>query len=70
MTAMTPMTPMTPHPISTYAAIGTICGGTAGVVHAIADGGSLVVALVLASLSGAIAGAGYGYVRLRRAARR
>ena len=63
---------MTPHPnpISTYAAIGTISGGTAGVVQAIAGGGSLVFALVLASLSGAIAGAGYGYAKLRRAARR
>ena len=61
---------MNPHPLSTYAAIGTICGGTAGVVQAIAGGGSLLFALVLASLSGAVAGAAYGYVKLRRAARR
>ena len=62
---------MKPHPISKYAAIGMICGGTAGVVQAIANGRSilLALALVLASLSGAIVGASYGYLKLRHAAR-
>ncbi|TMQ18739.1 MAG: hypothetical protein E6J90_19440 [Deltaproteobacteria bacterium] len=63
---------MKPHPISTYAAIGMICGGTAGVVQAVANGSSilLALALLLASLSGAIVGASYGYLKLRHAARR
>jgi ABC-type uncharacterized transport system permease subunit len=65
---------MKPHPvsISRYAAIGMICGGTAGVVQAIANGSTLLLALalVLASLSGAAAGASYGYLKLRRASKR
>lgn len=61
---------MNSHPISTYAVIGTICGGTAGVAQAIVLGSSPLFSLVLASLSGALAGAIYGYVKLWRAARR
>jgi len=58
------------NPLATYATIGTICGGTAGVAQAIVNGGSPLFALLLASLSGAAAGLSYGYVKLRRAARR
>lgn len=58
------------NPIATYATIGTICGGTAGVAQAIVIGGSPLCSLALASLSGAAAGALYGLVKLLRAARR
>jgi ABC-type uncharacterized transport system permease subunit len=61
---------MRKNPLSTYATIGTICGGTAGVAQAIVHGGSPLFALILASLSGAAAGAIYGYAKLRRAAKR
>ena len=61
---------MQPHPISTYATIGTICGGTAGVAQAILIGGSPLFSLVLAALSGAAAGTLYGYLKLLLAARR
>lgn len=61
---------MQTHPISMYATIGTICGGTAGVAQSILLGSSPLSSLILASLSGAVAGAVYGYVKLRIAARR
>jgi hypothetical protein len=61
---------MNSHPISTYATIGTICGGTAGVAQALVIGGSPLFSLLLAAVSGAAAGAVYGYVKLLRAARR
>ena len=61
---------MQTHPISTYATIGVICGGTAGVAQSILIGGSPLFSLILASLSGAAAGAVYGYIKLRIAARR
>jgi ABC-type uncharacterized transport system permease subunit len=58
------------NPISTYLTIGIICGGTAGVAQSIVLGGSPLFSLVLASLSGAVAGVIYGYVKLRIAASR
>jgi ABC-type uncharacterized transport system permease subunit len=58
------------HPISTYLTIGVICGGTSGVAQSIVLGHSPLFSLVLASLSGAVAGAIYGYVKLRIAAAR
>ena len=61
---------MNSHPISPYATIGTICGGTAGVAQAIIIGHSPLFSLVLAAVSGAVAGAIYGYVKLVLAARR
>lgn len=61
---------MRANPLSTYATIGMICGGTAGVAQVIVNGGSPLFALILASLSGAAAGASYGYAKLRRAAKR
>jgi ABC-type uncharacterized transport system permease subunit len=54
--------------ISTYLTIGIICGGTAGVAQSIVLGGSPLSSLVLASASGAVAGAVYGYLKLRLAA--
>jgi outer membrane lipoprotein SlyB len=58
------------NPLATYTRIGTICGGTAGVAHALAIGGPPVSSLVLATITGAITGAIYGYLKLRCAAAR
>jgi ABC-type uncharacterized transport system permease subunit len=61
---------MPSNPISTYLTLGIICGGTAGVAQSIVLGGSPLFSLVLASLSGAVSGVVYGYVKLRLAASR
>jgi outer membrane lipoprotein SlyB len=58
------------NPLATYTQIGAICGGTAGIVQAIAIGGPPVSSFILAVASGAVTGAIYGYLKLRSAAAR
>jgi hypothetical protein len=57
------------HLIEHYAIVGTIAGGSSAVFRAISDGNSPLFWLVVGALSGALCGGGYGYLKLRRAAR-
>ncbi len=56
------------HLIEHYTTVGTIAGGSSAVVRALCDGNSPFIALVLGAVAGALGGALYGYIKLRRAA--
>ncbi len=64
---------MRTNPISSYATIGLICGGTASTVQTVVaqqSGPSTVLATLLGTITGAVVGALYGYLKLRHAAKR